>query len=351
MDLLWPRFLLLLAMIPLLIGVYIWMLRRKRVAVRYSSLSIVRDALPQRIGIRRHVPFGLMLGGLGSLIFAVGRPVSIVSMPANETTIILALDVSGSMCQTDIQPSRIEAAKRATRTFIKSQDSQTEIGIVAFAGFAELVQPPITDQATLEAVVDSLLTSRGTAIGNGILESIDAIAAIDPRVAPSTSPYASDVSVTPVPKGAYVPAIIVLLTDGVTTQGVHPIDAAQQAADRGIRVYTIGFGTANPDSGWAPGCRVGFPGGGFPGGFGGGGGRRNFRREIDEETLKQVAAMTGGEYYSAESSTDLQEIFDHLPTYLIVKTEVTEISVAFAAVGGLLAAFAFCLSLLWRPLP
>lgn len=349
MDLLWSNLLFALVIIPIMIAAYLWMLRRKKVAVRYSSLSLVHAAQPPRMGIRRHLPFILLMLALATLMFAVARPVTIAKVPTNQTTIMLTMDVSGSMCQTDIQPSRIDAAKSAVRTFIESQDSQTQIGIVAFAGWAELVQPPVNDEATLMAVVDSLLTARGTAMGSGILEAIDAIAEIDPSVAPSNQPYTSQVPPTPVPDGAYVPAIIVVLTDGVTTQGASPIDAAQQAKDRGIRVYTIGFGTDNPPQGFAAGCRVGFPGGGgFGGGFGGGGG---FRRGIDDETLQLIADMTGGEYYTAESGSDLQEVFENLPTNLIIKTEVTEISVAFAALGGLLAMLAISLSLMWRPLP
>jgi Ca-activated chloride channel family protein len=154
-----------------------------------------------------------------------------------------------------------------------------------------------------------------------------------------------------------VPEIIVLLTDGVSNAGPTPQDAAQQAADRGVRVYTIGFGTARGAA--FPNCgrqfigrEPGDQGGAFGGGqFGGGGGGGRFRRGIDEETLKQVADMTGGEYYSAESANELNKVFQSLPTHLIMRTEITEVSVAFAAVGALLAALAIVLSLLWHPLP
>jgi Ca-activated chloride channel family protein len=163
-----------------------------------------------------------------------------------------------------------------------------------------------------------------------------------------------------VPKGAYAPDIIVLLTDGVSNAGPAPVDAAQQAADRGVRVYTIGFGTASGAGN--PFCSQQLQGGGsldnsgaFGGGFGGGGfgggGFGGFRRGIDEDTLKQVADMTGGTYYSAESAGELQDVFQNLPTYLITKHETTEISVAFAALGALLAAIAIGLSLIWHPLP
>src|SRR4051794_23513335 len=186
MDLLWPQFLLLLGLVPLLIAVYIIALRRRRVGLRYSSLALVRAALPRYSRWRRHVPFALFLLALTSLILALVRPVQIVTVPTGQATIILALDVSGSMRQRDIQPSRLEAAQAAALSFIQSQKPNTAIGIVAFAGYAELVQPPTTDQEALQVAVESLTTARGTAIGDGILKSIDAIAELDPNVAPST---------------------------------------------------------------------------------------------------------------------------------------------------------------------
>ncbi len=356
MDLLWPEFLFLLGLIPLMIGVYIWMLRRRRrFAVRYSSLVLVRAALPQQARWRRHLPFVAFLLALTSLVAALSRPVAIVSVPAGRTTVILALDVSRSMCATDISPNRLEAAKAAALSFIQRQGATTQIGVVAFAGFAELVQPPTTDQEVLEDAVVSLITARRTAIGSGILKSLDAIAEIDPSVAPSVNDASSGLQPAPVPAGAYAPAIIVLLTDGVSNVGPFPLDAARQAVDRGVRVYTIGFGTENENQS-LPNCGGGqfgggqFGGGQFGGGqFGGGGG--GFRRGIDEETLKQVSAMTGGTYYSATSAGELQNVFRNLPTHLITKHETMEISVAFTAIGALLAAIAILLSLIWHPLP
>jgi Ca-activated chloride channel homolog len=357
MDMLWSGSLFLLILIPLLIAGYLWVLRRRRrYTVRYSSLSLVRQAMPRYSRLRRHLPFALFLIALASLIVALSRPVSIMAVPTNQTTIILSMDVSRSMCSTDIQPNRLEAAEAAALSFIQSQKYGTQIGIVAFSSFAELIQPPTTDKALLESAIRSLLTGRGTAIGSGILESIDAIAELDPNVAPSVLDILSEDQPTPVPKGAYAPAIIVVLTDGVNTSGMMPLDAAQQAADRGVRVYTIGFGTAS--GGEFPRCRQqflgneqfggGFGGGGFGGGFGGRGG---FRRGIDEATLRQVADMTGGEYYSAESTNELNNVFENLPTNLIMKHETMEISVAFTAIGALLAAAAIVLSMLWHPLP
>ena len=168
MALLWPGFLTLLALIPLLIGAYIWILRRrKRVAVRYSSLSLVRAALDRQSRIRRHVPFALFMLALASLVFALTRPVAIVSVPAGQTTIVLAIDVSRSMCSTDIAPSRLEAAQAAALSFIQRQNSHTQISIVAFAGFAEVVQQATNDQEALQAAVESLGVGRRTAIGSG----------------------------------------------------------------------------------------------------------------------------------------------------------------------------------------
>jgi Ca-activated chloride channel family protein len=357
MSFLWPGFLLLLGLIPALLAIYILMLRRRRrYAVRFSSLSLVREALPRYSRLRRHLPFALFLLALASLIVALARPVTVAAVPTDQTTIIIAIDVSRSMCSTDIQPSRLEAAEAAALSFIKRQKSSTMIGIVAFSGFAEIIQPPTTDSELLENAVESLMTGRRTGIGNGILKSLDAIAEIDPNVAPSQSDSSTEPAPPPVPKGAYAPDIIVLLTDGVSNAGPLPLDAAQQAADRGVRIYTIGFGTENGTS--FPNCRSQFYGNepffGGGGGFGGGGfgfGGSGFRRGIDEETLKKVAALTGGEYYSASSANELHTVFEDLPTYLITRHEIMESSVWFTAIGAALAALAVILSLIWRPLP
>ncbi len=368
MDILWPGFLALLVLIPALIAAYILILRRRRrFVVRYSSLSLVREALPHQSRWRRHVPFALFLLALSSLIIALSRPVTIVSVPAGQVTVIFVMDVSRSMCSTDVQPSRIEAAEAAALAFIQRQQATTQIGIVAFSTYAELIQPPTNDTEALQAAIESLAVGRRTAIGSGILKGLDAIAEIDPAVAPSTESNPREPAPTPVPRGAYAPDIIVLLTDGVSNTGPLPLDAAQEAVDRGVRVYTIGFGTASGlefprcapqflgresggNQGFGGGGQFGggrFGGGQFGGGqFGGGG----FRRGIDEETLKQIAAMTGGTYYPAESAGDLNNVFQNLPTYLITKHETSEVSVIFTAIGALLAALAIVLSFRWQPL-
>lgn len=351
MSLLWPGFLVLLLLVPLIIAVYVLVLRKQRVGLRYSSLSLVREAMPKFSSWRRHVPLALFLAALSSLVLAMARPVQIVTVPTGQATIILAIDVSASMRQSDIRPSRLEAAQEAALSFIQQQKRTTQMAIVAFAGYAELIQPPTSDRHDLEVAVRSLTTARGTAIGSGIITSLEAIADIDASVAPVLSdPTEEDPSIA-VPKGAFVPHIVVLLTDGVTTTGPQPLEAAQEAVDRGVRVYTIGFGTETGTNEYlGPGTG---PPGGFPsgGGFGPGGGRGGFRRGIDEETLQQIADMTDGEYYAASSADELLKVFQDLPTYLITKHEVTEISVAFAALGALLVGMAVALSLRWNPLP
>lgn len=357
MEFLWPGFLLLLVLVPILILVYVLGRRRRRpAAIRYSSLILVREALPSSSFVRRHLPFALFAVALAGLAVAVARPVVIASVPTNEATIVLAIDVSGSMCSTDVAPSRIEAAETAAANFIQSQGSSTQIGIVAFSGFAEIVQAPTTDRQLLFDALQSLQTGRRTAVGSGILAAIDAIAEIDPNVPKSTSDISPGVEPAPVPKGDYAPEIIVLLTDGSSNAGPLPSAAAQEAANRGLRVYTIGFGTANGgalSATCAPNLVGREPGGGQGGGFGGGFGNPNNPggRGIDEDALKQVASATGGTYYPAESAQQLESVFQGLPTNLITKHEVLEIGFGFVGFSVLSVGLAFLLSRAWRPLP
>ncbi len=291
----------------------------------------------------------------------MARPAAIVPVPSSRTTVVLAMDVSRSMCATDVEPNRLIAAEEAASSFVEDQQGGTHIGIVAFAGYAEMVQAPTDDEEVLLDVIASLATGRRTAIGSAILESIDAIAELDPSVPKSVSMGPSGSPPPAVPEGAFAPAIIVLLTDGASNTGPEPVAAAQQAVDRGIRVYTIGFGTEDP-GGRPPVCGAqfvgrepgdsgqgfqdpGFGGGGFGGGGGGG------RRAIDEETLMAVADVTGGEYYLAEDAQQLNEVFRQLPTDLITSHEVVEISVVFTAIAAVLICLAILLGQAWRPLP
>jgi len=369
MTFMWFDFLGLLLLLPILVTIYVLAMRRRRPSgVRYSSLSLIRDAGPGSSRFRRHLPFVLFIVALGPLVMAMARPVAIVAVPTDQTAIILTIDVSGSMCSSDIPPSRLEAAEAAAAAFIKNQTASARIGIVAFSSYAEVVQAPTNDRAALLAALQTLATGRRTAIGDGILASIDAIAEIDPAVAKSVSDTSGGTAPVPVPKGDYAPDIVVLLTDGANNTGTDPIVAAQQAADRGVRVYTIGFGTANggslsptcapqfqgrePNAGGGGGFSGGgFGGGGAAGGGGGGGGGGNFSRGIDEVTLQKIADMTGATYHPAETAGQLETVFQNLPTNLIVRHEAAEVSVVFVGVGALLAALALLLGKIWRPLP
>lgn len=355
MDVLWPWFLLLLGLFPLLVAVYIWVLRRRRrFAVRYSSLSLVREALAGGPNWRRHVPPALFLLGLACLVLALARPVAAVQVPLNRTSIILALDISRSMCATDVPPNRLTVAQDAAMAFIDDQAAGTRIGLVAFAGFAEIVVPPTHDKDRLQDAIQNFTTSIGTAVGSATLKGIDAIAEINPAVEPSGVDLNTAGGDSEPQEKTYQPDIIVLLTDGANTAGPRPLDAAQQAADRGIRVYTIGFGTQDPGQmvcspqqiggggyeGWGGG------GGGWGGGGGGWGGVPRYLL-IDEPTLQGMAELTGGEYYRAESADQLLDVFLNLPIQVALQKQTTEISVLFSSLGAILLTVAVALSLAW----
>lgn len=354
-----PLLLIALLLVPLLVAVYIWALRRRRkFAVRYSSLSLIREALPRRSRWRQHLPFALFMIGLAGLMVAMARPAAEVEVPLSRTSIILALDVSRSMCATDISPNRLVVAQEAALDFVDGQADGTQIGIVAFAGFAEVIVPPTNDKQVLKDAIINLTVSLGTAIGSATLKSIDAIAEVNTAVAPSGLFLGGDEG-NAVPEGFYQPDIIVLLTDGRNSQGPFPLDAAQQAADRGVRVYTIGFGTTNPTDMVCTRQQVGSDpfgrefggfgsGGGPPGGIGG-----NFRRFLilDEPTLQGVADITGGAYFRAENAAQLQEVFNDLPTQIVLQKEQFELSVLFLVAGGLFASLAIGLSLKWNRFP
>jgi Ca-activated chloride channel family protein len=358
----WPWFLLLLLLIPLLVAVYIWILRRKlKFAVRYSSLSLIREALPKHSRWRQHLPFILFLLGLACLVTAVARPVAEVTVPLSRTTIILALDISRSMCATDVSPNRLTVAQEAALAFIEDHADDTRIGIVAFARFAEIVVPPTNDKEVLKNAIRNFTTSIGTAIGSATLKSIDAIAEVNEAVAPSGLNLRIETDEPPLEDTVYQPDIIVLLTDGANSHGPLPLDTAQQAADRKVRVYTIGFGTTDPEqlvctrqqlgsdafSGGFGGLGGGFDGGGFGGG--GGGFRRFF--VLDEPTLQGVADITGGSYYRAEDAEQLYDVFVNLPTEIVLQKERLEISVIFSIPGAIFTIIAVALSLTWHRFP
>jgi Ca-activated chloride channel homolog len=337
----WPWALLSLLIIPIVVGV-IWLVRRRRrrAAVRVTSIALVRAALPPRTRWTRLIPTLLLLLGFATLGVGAARPQTTVPVPSNSTTIMLAMDVSGSMCSTDVEPNRLTVAQKAAVSFIESQDGQTKIGLVAFAGVAGLQVPPTTDKDALIEAINNFTTARGTAIGSAILTSIDSIAAINPTVAPS------GVDAESAQRSGYAADVIVVLTDGANTQGVEPATAAESAAVRGLRVFTIGFGTTTPSRMACTGRQAGGWAGGPGGGFGGGGGRNP--RVMDEGTLQAIAEITGGQYYKAESADQLQGALDDLPSQVAVVRKHVDIASWFAGAGGLLVAVAVGLSLWWN---
>jgi Ca-activated chloride channel family protein len=349
MSLTWPWALIALLAFPLLLAFRWWTRRRRRrETVRMSSVALIRAALPGRSLWRRRIPLWLFGAGLIVLATGAARPQASIPVPSNAASILLAMDVSGSMCSTDVEPNRLTAAQAAAREFVKAQEDGTRIGLVTFSGTAGLLVEPTADKDTLLKAIDTLRTARGTAIGLAILTAVDAIAESNPNV-PPTGVEVPTTGAT----GEYQPDTIVVLTDGRNTQGVDPVTAAEEAAARGLRVYTIGFGTAEPSP---MVCNpnqisgdVAFRGDrmGPPGGFG-----RGRFQVIDEETLTQVADMTGGEYFKAEDAEALTGVLLDLPSSIVLQTEEVEITVWFALFGALLVAAAVGLSQWWtRSIP
>jgi Ca-activated chloride channel family protein len=309
--------------------------------VRVTSIALVRAALPPRTRWIRLIPTLLLLLGFATLGVGAARPQATVPVPSNSTTIMLAMDVSGSMCSTDVEPNRLTVAQKAAVAFIESQDGETKIGLVAFAGVAGLQVPPTTDKDALIEAINNFTTARATAIGSAILTSIDGIAAINPTVAPT------GVDAESARRSGYASDVIVVLTDGANTQGVEPATAAEAAAVRGVRVFTIGFGTTTPSRMACTGKQAGsWAGGGTGGGFGRSGGRSP--RIIDEPNLQSIAEVTGGQYYKAESADQLQEALGDLPSRVTVVRKHVDIASWFAGAGGLLVAVAVGLSLWWN---
>ncbi|GEL23776.1 UPF0353 protein [Pseudonocardia sulfidoxydans NBRC 16205] len=349
MDLQWPWLLATLFVVPLLAGAYVWQLRRRRRhAVRFSSLAVVRAAAPKRPGWKRHAAIALVLACLAFLGLAAARPSAQVDVPVSQAAVIVALDVSGSMCATDVDPNRLAAAQQAVRRFVEEQDPQTRVGLVVFSGFAQLAVPPTTDHDAVTAALDQLTTGRGTTIGSAILKSVDAISEIDPDVAPA-DPAPGAPPPPPRAPGTYAPEIVVLLTDGANTTGVTPQDAAKVAAERGVRVYPIGFGTDTPTSMVCSAAQLGRTGDGrFGGGYGsysggGAGGGRGYL-VADDGALQEVADTTGGRYFAAADADRLQSVLSDLPRTVDVQRREVELGVflvvaaVLALLGGLWAA-------------
>ena len=341
MAFLWPEFLWLLLAVPALIGLYFLLLRRKKKqALRYASLAMVRDAMSAGQRFRRHVPALLFLLALTALVVAVARPTATLTLPSQHEIIILAMDVSGSMRAADVEPNRLGAAQAAARAFVADQPASARIGVVSFAATASVVQPPTRNRDDILAAIDRFQLQRGTAVGSGILVSLKTIfpdvefdlrgsnPRDDPRGVPLDKAGASGKAAPKtVPPGSYTSAAIILLSDGQTTTGPNPIEAARMAADRGVRIYTVGIGTANGEilgsEGWS------------------------MRVRLDEEALKTIANVTHGEYFYASNAMDLRKVYESLNTRLALETRQTEITALLAAAAAVITLLAAFLSMLW----
>jgi Ca-activated chloride channel family protein len=346
MTFIWPDLLWTLALAPVLVFLYVWLLRRrKKAALRYASLTMVKEALGAGQTIRRHVPPLLFLLALIAMGIAIARPAAVVTLPSQHETVILAIDVSGSMRASDVQPNRLAAAQAAAKAFVAEQPRYTRIGVVSFAGTAAVVQAPTLSREDVVAAIDRFQLQRGTAVGSGLLVSLKTIfpdvefdlRSANPRVdaagetrrrSPLAPPgEAAKAPPKPVPPGSYPSAVIILLTDGQTTAGPDPIESARIAADRGVRVYTVGVGTAD-------GQVLGFEG-------------WSFRARLDEDALKTIANVTRGEYFYAGTATDLKKIYQSMSSRMVLEKKETEITALFAAGAAALALLAAMLSLLW----
>lgn len=338
MEFLWPGGLSLLAVVAALAAVYVAMQRRRRrYALRYASLALVRQAVGPGPGIRRHVPPALFLVGLVALVTALARPAAIVKVPGLEGTIILAIDTSGSMLANDVKPDRIGAAKEAAKAFVQRQrdaKNRVRIGVVSFSDNAELVMAPTLDRDGLMDAIGRLKTKRATAIGQAIKVSLQAIfddleeRPLDPDDERNTAPgQSAQRTPRPLAKGEFASAAIVLLTDGENNQSPPPLTVLDDAVKRGIRVYTVGIGTPE-------GAVVTNEG-------------RSARSQLDEATLIKIAEGTQAKYFNAQTETDLSHIYENLATELVLRDERSEVTVLFASAAGALFLLAACFSLLW----
>lgn len=319
MSFAWPVMLLSLLTLPLIAAMYqrAWE-RRRQIALRFGGFG-----LAQRTGRGRHLPAALFLAGLALLALAMARPQAEIGVPRLEGTLILVFDVSGSMAADDIKPSRMEAAKAAARVFVERQPSTVMIGVVSFSDSGFVVQRPTGDKDAILATIARLAPQRATSLANGIMIALDVIAAGEESTAPAEEPATP----APLPATAYASEIVVLISDGENTVSPDPLTAAQLAAERGVRVYTLGVGT--------PAGAVltidGF----------------NIHTALDETTLRQIADLTGGAYYNAQTEEDFESIYSSITPQFVIKPEKMEVTSLFAGLSIAILLAGGALSLLW----
>lgn len=316
MSFTWPIVLLGLAALPLLVLLYFWQeRRRKRSQAAFGNPALLPNVVDRAPGRVRFLPLVLLLLALGAMIVGVARPHATVSVPREEATVILAMDVSRSMKATDVEPTRLEAARAAAKVFLAEVPEKFRVGVVSFATRAAVGVPPTADRALVETALDSLIPGEGTAIGDAVALSIQ----LGQR-------QRSIDDVVP-------PRAILLISDGARDGGrVDPAKAAEEARSRKIPVYTVLVGT--PD---------GVVEETLTGGF-----RRIIRVPPSPETLEQLAAATGGEFFVALDDEGLRKVYEDLGSRLGEREELREVTDVFAAgaavlllFGGTLSAFLF----------
>ena len=331
MEFLWPVMLWSLLIVPLGIGVYLLLQRRRRQTLtRYGNLGLMPTITGPKIDARRHVPPAIFLLSVTLLMIGMARPQAVLSLPKVQGIVVLTFDVSGSMAADDLKPTRMEAAKAAALDFVKSQPPTIQIGVVAFSDGGLSVQPPTDDRKAIEDAINRLTPQRGTSLANGIDAALKVIAVAQ---ADEQTNYYSNItpiptaSPTPVPPGTYTSAVIVLLTDGENNENPDPLNAAQTAADRGVRIHTVGLGSAAGSDLQIEGFIV--------------------HTQLAEEMLKQISEVTGGKYYLAENTDELKKIYEDLKTQLVIKPEKTELTSIFAGLGILVLLIGGTFSFLW----
>ena len=332
MSFIWPTMILLLLLIPLFGVLYImFQQRRRRLAASYGGPGLLGGTMERGPGIRRHIPPALFLVGLSILIIALARPQTVISLPSVEGTVILVFDVSGSMAADDLKPTRMEAAKAAAQDFVERQPASVQIGVVAFSDGGLAVQAPTNDQEAILASINRLEPQHGTSLGQGILAALNTIAAdagqipdLESNLTPAPTAIATP---TPVPEGTNMSAVIVLLTDGENTEAPDPLAVAQAAVERGVRIHTVGIGSAAGTTLDVNGFTV--------------------HTQLNEALLQQISQLTGGVYYSAENEQDLHSVYENLVPRLVIKPEKMEVTSIFAGASILVLLMGGTFSLLW----
>lgn len=357
----WPELLWLLGLVPLLVLGYGWLLRRRQAAsIQVGSLALVRAAVGQGRRWRRHVPPLLLLVAVLLSLVALARPMAVLSLPSVDKTLILAVDVSGSMRAKDVAPDRITAARQALREFLTELPASTRVALVGFAATASVAQPPTLDRDELASALDRLTLQRGTATGSAILVALQVLfpdlafnlQSENPRLpsagaaqagaragqksagsgepgrdAKTSSPGAAQGAQPGVAPGSFGSAAILLVSDGQRNVGPDAIEAARMAAERGVRIFTIGIGTPAGEvlsgEGWS------------------------MRVKLDESSLRQIADITRGSYLAAGSAAELRSAYESLSARVVFERREMEITALFTAAAALAMLLAAGLSVWW----